>query len=118
MPRYCFALELRDDAALIAEYEEWHKPGKVWPYVLNSIVQSGIREMEIFRVADRLIMVVDAEEGFSPAAKAAIDAADPQIRAWEELMSKFQKPLPHARPGEKWLPAARIFSLEECLEKA
>jgi L-rhamnose mutarotase len=28
------------------------------------------------------------------------------------LMWKFQKALPGARPGEKWLPMERIFKLE------
>jgi L-rhamnose mutarotase len=28
-------------------------------------------------------------------------------------MSKFQKPLPQAKPGEKWLLMERIFKLEE-----
>ena len=29
MRRYCLALDLKDDSALIAEYEEWHR--KVYP---------------------------------------------------------------------------------------
>jgi L-rhamnose mutarotase len=116
VPRLCFALDLQDDAALIAAYEEWHQPGKVWPEILQSIRRSGILEMEIFRIADRLFMVIDAGEDFSLERKAAADAADPRVRAWEELMWKFQKPLPQAKAGEKWLPAARIFSLSEALK--
>jgi L-rhamnose mutarotase len=115
MPRLCFALDLHDDAALIAEYEEWHRPGKVWPEIIESIRKSGIREMEIFRVADRLFMVVETEENFSLADKAAADAGDPRVQAWEKLMWKFQRPLPHAQPGEKWLPAKRIFALSEAI---
>lgn len=113
MPRLCFALDLQDDAALIAEYEEWHRPGKVWPEIIESIRQSGIREMEIFRVADRLFMVMDVSEDFSPENKAAADAANPRVQAWEALMWKFQKPLAHAQAGEKWLPARRIFKLSD-----
>ena len=113
MPRLCFALDLNDDPALIAEYEEWHRPGKVWPEIIESIRKAGIREMEIFRVADRLFMVIDADETFSLESKAAADAANPRVQAWEKLMWKFQKPLPGARPGEKWMAAARIFALSE-----
>ncbi|MEO8112844.1 MAG: L-rhamnose mutarotase, partial [Phenylobacterium sp.] len=47
------------------------------------------------------------------AAKAAADAADPEVQAWEALMDGFQKPVPWARPGEKWTPAERIFRLAE-----
>jgi L-rhamnose mutarotase len=56
------------------------------------------------------------DEGFSPDAKAAADAADPRVQAWETLMSKFQQPLPFAKPGEKWVPMMRMFSLRESLE--
>jgi L-rhamnose mutarotase len=113
MPRLCFALDLNDDPVSIAEYERWHRPGKVWPEIIESIRASGIREMEIFRLADRLIMIVDADESFSLADKAAADAGNPHVQEWEKLMWKFQKPLPQAKPGEKWLPAARIFKLSE-----
>ncbi|HUQ12242.1 MAG TPA: L-rhamnose mutarotase [Steroidobacteraceae bacterium] len=113
MPRLCFALDLHDDAALIAEYEDWHRPGKVWPEITESIRKAGIREMEIFRIGDRLFMVIDADDTFSPTDKAAADARNPRVQEWEKLMWRFQKPLPQAKPGEKWLPAARIFALSE-----
>jgi len=34
------------------------------------------------------------------------------VREWEELMWKFQKSLPQAKPGEKWLVMEMIFKLE------
>ena len=37
----------------------------------------------------------------------------PEVRHWEELMWRFQRPLPHAAPGEKWISMKRIFDLEE-----
>jgi L-rhamnose mutarotase len=113
MPRLCFALDLVDDAALIAEYEAWHAPGKVWPEIVASIRKAGIRDMEIFRVGDRMFMIMETTEEFSQERKGAADAADPRVQAWEKLMWKFQKALPHAKPGEKWLPAKRIFALSE-----
>jgi len=53
MKRYCLALDLKDDGALIKEYEEYHQ--KVWPEVLKSIKDSGIKEMEIYRINNRLL---------------------------------------------------------------
>ncbi|MCA1936759.1 MAG: L-rhamnose mutarotase [Asticcacaulis sp.] len=35
------------------------------------------------------------------------------MQAWERLMWEFQKPLPKAQPGEKWVPMTRIFDLGE-----
>jgi L-rhamnose mutarotase len=111
--RLCYALDLKDDPALIAEYERWHQPGNVWPEIVESIRAAGIRDMEIFRAGNRLFMVMEVDEDFSPTGKAAADAANPRVQTWETLMSKFQQSLPFAKAGEKWVPMTRMFSLEE-----
>lgn len=109
--RLCYALDLKDDPALIAEYERWHQPGNIWPEIVDSLRAAGIRDMEIFRAGNRLFMLMEVDDDFSPAAKAAADAADPRVQAWEALMWKFQQPLPFAQPGEKWVAMTLIFSL-------
>ncbi|KAB7768465.1 L-fucose mutarotase [Xanthomonas maliensis] len=116
MPRLCYVLDLHDDAALIAEYERWHRADQVWPEVVASLQQAGILELEIFRSGDRLVMLMEVSEHYDPAAKAARDAADPRIQAWEDLMWRFQKPLPGSAPGEKWREAGRIFALSEAIQ--
>jgi len=118
MPRLCFALDLHDDPALIADYERWHQPDRIWPDILASISAAGIHDLEIFRVDDRLFMIMDVTEDYSPDVKAAADSNNPRVQAWEALMWKFQKPLPHAKPGEKWLAMKRIFSLVEARNTA
>lgn len=100
MPRLCYVLDLHDDAALIAEYERWHQPTEVWPEVVASLQQAGILELEIFRSGDRLVMLMDVSEHYDPAAKAARDAADPRIQAWEALMWRFQSRCRAVRPGK------------------
>ena len=110
--RRLLLLDLKDDPALIAAYEEWHRPGRVPQPVLESIRAAGIIGMEIYRSGNRLAMVMETGPDFDPAAKAAADAADPDVVAWETLMSQYQQPLPWAEPGEKWLAAERIFTLE------
>lgn len=109
MKRLCFALDLLDDAASIAAYEAHHRA--VWPEVVLSIQKAGIISLEIYRVADRLFMIVDADDHFDPEKKASADAADGRIQEWEQLMWKYQRALPVARPGEKWVPMHRIFDL-------
>jgi L-rhamnose mutarotase len=113
--RLYYALDLKDDPASITEYERWHRPENIWPEIVDSIRAAGIRDLEIFRAGNRLVMVIDAPEDFSSDAKAAADAADPRVQAWEALMLQFQQPLPFAKPGEKWLPMMRVFSLGESL---
>ncbi|MCB0656589.1 MAG: L-rhamnose mutarotase, partial [Saprospiraceae bacterium] len=44
---------------------------------------------------------------------AAMDAGNEKVQEWEELMWKFQKPLPGAKPGEKWMRMDKIFDLNK-----
>ena len=69
--------------------------------------------MEIFRSGNRLVMLMTTDDDFDPAAKAVVDRSNPDVVAWEALMDAFQQRLPWAAPGEKWVTARRIFSLED-----
>jgi L-rhamnose mutarotase len=111
MRRFCFALDLKNDPDLIAEYERYHRD--VWPEIIRSIHDSGIEAMEIYRVGNRLCMVMDVSDDFSFEAKAAADRANPRVQEWEQLMWKFQQPLPFAVHGEKWVQMNRIFELPD-----
>lgn len=103
--RYCCTLDLKNDPALIAGYEAWHK--KVWPEVLQSIRDSGILSMEIWRYQTRLFMILEVNEGFSFEKKAAMDAANAKVQEWEQLMLQFQQQLPGTT--SKWQLMDKIF---------
>lgn len=107
--RYCLTLDLKDDPNLIAEYRKFHE--NVWPEVLQSIHDSGIISLEIYLLGTRMCMVLEANESFSFEAKAEADRNNPKVQEWEQLMWKFQKALPQARPCEKWLLMEKIFEL-------
>jgi L-rhamnose mutarotase len=118
MARLYFALDLNDNPESIAEYERWHQPDQIWPDVLETLRSSGIEEAEIFRTHNRLVLVLDVAPNFSLDEKAAADAVNERVIAWETMMWKYQKALPWARPGEKWIPMRRIFSLRESSDYA
>jgi L-rhamnose mutarotase len=109
--RYCLTLDLKDDPKLIAEYRSYHE--KIWPEITKSIRDAGILDMEIYLLGTRMFMVMEVDESFSFEKKAKADDANPKVREWEELMWKFQKPLPEAKPGEKWMRLERIFKLDK-----
>jgi len=109
MKKFCLALDLIDDSELIAEYEKYHQ--NVWTEIKQSILDSGIINMEIYRVQNRLFMIVEADENFSFEAKNEADKNNPKVQEWEELMSKFQQQLPNSKPGEKWKLMDKVFSL-------
>lgn len=109
MKRFCFALDLKDDVTLIAEYEQYHQ--QIWPEIRKSILVSGILHMEIYRIGNRLFMIMETTDDFSFEKKAAMDARNEKVQEWENLMWRFQQPLPFAKPGEKWMLMNRIFNL-------
>jgi L-rhamnose mutarotase len=111
--RHCLILDLKDDPEAIARYRAWHAAGAPPAAVIASIRASGIEQMEICLSGNRLVMILDAGPGFSFEAKAAADAADPDVQAWEALMSGLQQPVPWAEPGQKWTVAETIFRLSD-----
>jgi L-rhamnose mutarotase len=113
MKRFVFALDLADDPQAIAEYEAWHRADRIWPSVVASLRRSGLTALEIFRTGNRLCLILEAPDDFSLEAKAAADASNPQVQAWERLMWTFQRVLPWAAPGEKWVRMQTIFSLAD-----
>lgn len=113
MKRYCLALELKDDEGLIAEYEAHHK--KVWPEVLKSICESGIIDMEIYRIQNRLFMIMETDDDFSFEQKELMDASNLKVQEWEKLMWKYQQAIPGSKPGEKWRLMTRIFDFKSAL---
>jgi L-rhamnose mutarotase len=107
--RYCFALDLKPDEKLIQEYETYHQ--QVWPQVLTSIEQAGILSMEIYRFANRLLMIMEVNGDFSFERKRQIDQQNEKVQQWEALMWKYQQAIPGAKEGEKWVQMTKIFSL-------
>lgn len=109
MIRHCFAVDLKNDEKLIAEYEQYHE--KIWPEIEKSIRDSGILNMEIYRVENRLFMIMEVSDQFSFEQKQAADAANAKVQEWELLMWDYQQALPTAKPGEKWVMMKKIFQL-------
>ena len=108
--KYCLALDLVDDAGLMAKYKEFHQ--NVWPEIIKSIKDSGIEVLDIYCVGNRLFMIIEANEAFSFDKKSKNDVSNPKVQEWEELMWKFQQALPWAKPGEKWMLMEKIFELK------
>lgn len=62
--------------------------------------------MEIWRVNDRLVMILEVCDDYPRAT-----TTPPRVEEWEALMEKFQRRLPGS--GEKWKSMKQIFSLAE-----
>lgn len=111
MKQFVLALDLKNDPHLIAEYEAHHRA--VWPEIIQSIRASGILDCSIYRIENRLTMILKTTDEFDISQKAIDDLNNPKVQEWETLMWKYQQALPTARPGEKWILMKSIFQLSQ-----
>ncbi len=109
--RFCLACDLKDDPALIEQYKEYHAPENAWPEITQSIKDAGILDMQIFLTGNRMFMIMEVDDSFDPVRKAEMDANNPKVEEWEQLMWGFQQALPWAPEGVKWLEMEKIFHL-------
>ena len=106
--QHVLALDLKDDPALIAEYEAHHRA--VWPEVQAHLRRHGVLEMKIYRLGTRMVMVMHTDDGVYDAARMqAASESDPVLAEWEALMWKFQAPTPWTPAGKKWIELAKVF---------
>ncbi len=110
MKEHVFALDLKNDPEKIMSYIVHHK--NVWPTVVQKIKASGVLEMRIFQLANRLVMIVKVEDDFSIEKDPIGDPSDPEVQRWEELMWEYQQALPFAQKGEKWMLMNKIFQMK------
>jgi L-rhamnose mutarotase len=56
-------------------------------------------------------MVLEVDDTFTFERKAAMDAANEHVQAWETMMGKLIQAIPSAKPGARWIPMQRVFEL-------
>ncbi len=111
MKTYYLTLDLIDNEEMIKEYEAIHK--RVQPHIIDSIRQADILNMELYRFGNRLFMVMETGDDFTFEKKNKLDRQNEKVQEWENLMWKFQQPLPGAKEGEKWMIMDNIFKLTD-----
>lgn len=109
MKTYFLLLDLKNDPALIASYEEHHK--NIPKVIKESIMNAGIHKMDIFRFENRLVMHLETDDNFSFEEKEKMDLSNDEVQVWEKLMSSFQQVIPGTKEGHKWVLANKIFEL-------
>ena len=109
MKKYILLLDLVNDEKLISEYVDYHKDIPL--AIKNSILDSGIISMEIYRFHDRMVMEIKANDDFSFEHKNELDINNSQVLSWEKIMSTYQKNIPGSPDNVKWVLAENIFKL-------
>jgi L-rhamnose mutarotase len=111
--KICYTCDLIDKPELIEKYKNYHSKENAWPEITKSIKDAGIVDMEIYLFANRLFMIIEVDETFTLERKKMMDASNPKVQAWENLMWQFQQAPPGAKNGEKWLEMEQIFRLNQ-----
>jgi L-rhamnose mutarotase len=111
MKRYCFAIDLVDDENLIEEYKEHHR--NFWPELRERTRNAGINSLELYNAGNRVFMVWETCDDFDLNKESDNSELwlENRSKEWEKLMSKYQMPLPFAKPGEKWVLMEKFFKL-------
>jgi L-rhamnose mutarotase len=112
--RTVLAVDLRDDPAAIESYKDHHR--RVWPEVLASLRQAGFRNLDIYLLGRRLVMILETHGQDYRRCFAAHRTSGSRVIEWEDLMRSLQVSAPGAPPGEWWAQMAPVFSLEEAAD--
>ena len=113
LQRFCFTLDLREDPEKISEYLYWHEKNHIWKEIPEGIKAVGILTMEIYRVGNRLFMLMEAGPEFDFARDMDRLATLPRQMEWEAFVSQFQKSQAGEKSVEKWKLMERIFELND-----
>lgn len=108
-------MDLHDDAATLAAYDHAHAIGQTPAKVLDAQHRNGIADMEIFRVGNRLVMLMDVTADFDPQALDAEAAVQAVISNWHRRMGALQR-APFA-DGVAWPEAQRVFRQSDHMTK-
>lgn len=111
--RYCQALSLKNNPALIAEYRRIHSEEEAWPEIRAGIRSVGILEMEIYISGTQLFMIVETPMDFDWETAMNRLAGLPRQEEWEKYVARFQECAPGCTSAEKWKLMERMFYLYE-----
>ncbi len=110
--RYCQTLDLREDPELIAAYKKLHTKEGIWPETLEAIKASGILEMEIYLLDNRLFMIIEMPANLDWEEVMQKMANMPKQKEWETLTAKYQQVTEKGdNSADKWKLMERIFHL-------
>jgi L-rhamnose mutarotase len=115
--RHVFTVNLKDGPGIVETYTRYHR--EVWPEVQASLRHVGVRQMDIYLLGRRLVMVVEMRDGLDyRTAFASHASSSRRVAEWEQLMKSLQAPPPEAQAGEWWANMQRVFHLEGTEEPA
>jgi L-rhamnose mutarotase len=106
--RYCMALDLRNDPALIRQYKHVHTKEGIWPEIPRGIKEVGISDMEIYLLGTRMFMILEAPLLWDYDKEMARLGKLEKQPEWSDYVWQFQQLLPEDKEGVKWIQLEKI----------
>ncbi len=101
--------ELINDSTVFAFYDSLHSKEGVWPELRKANMASGIKEIEIYRYDNRVMMMLSFPSNADPVKMDSLYlSADKRVKEWTDLMSSLQRSLPGIDTTQKWVPMKLI----------
>jgi L-rhamnose mutarotase len=107
--RYVQILDIVNDPDLIKKYCHCHSQEVFWPEIAAGQREVGILEMEIYRLDNHLVMIVETVADFDWEKAMVKLATLPRQAEWEAFVAAYQGCDAHAKSDEKWQMTERIF---------
>ena len=109
MKVYAQALDLKNNKELINEYENHHR--NVWPEVLEGLKSVGIIRMRIWRINNRLFMLIETLDTFNIENFQKYTETNDKAKEWDALMKNYQEKIPNSN-GEWWSEMTMAYDSE------
>lgn len=109
MARVCFCMRIRQGAE--QEYIDAHRPGNVWPSILEACRQAGIRNYSLWVGGHDGRDVFGYFEADDHHAALAALAADPANAPWQERIAPLMDVSGSFREGEPMSFLREVFHL-------
>lgn len=106
MKQFAFTIQLKDNQEAVETYCRYHQ--SVWPEVERDLAGVGVRRMRTYRIGERLMTVIDADDSFVPDDLNHYATCE-RTRQWDKIMNALQCPVPEAKPGEWWAEMELVY---------
>ena len=110
MKRFAMTVLLKDDPALIKQYEEYH--ANVWPEVVEGSKRCGILRTFIYRYGRQLFMFMETVDEFDLERDMPKYMEHPRAQEWDFLMRGFLESR-GAPEGTTWVSMKEIYASED-----
>lgn len=110
MKTWAYTVDLVPDPGVWEIYDREH--AAIWPEVAESLQEAGMERIRIWRLKNRLFMLVETGDEFDPVtASAAHRARHPRCEEWESLMASYQRRMPGVEGDGTWAEMSQVFEL-------